>query len=430
MTTSLSALQGRVDTAARAGNLGETLPELDSAIAAYPARADVRMLRAMVLLSLKRHTDALGDLDRILELDPVADAARFQRALTLFGQERLDQALDDFLQLTCRRPETVEPWANAGVILLRMDRFLEAVPLLRQATQLAPGHAGLRRSLANALVGAGVVDEAIGLYESVLRATPSDPATLTDYAMALLGIGRPQAAHGHLQAALKLDPCDQTALAGLYLSANELGMHAIVDELVDYRRLLWYGTPWQAAALDRPALRDAVLAHPGLVWQPSGRATHQGHQSPMLDLTPGSPFARFGDLVRQLVGERLDALRSDPTLKTRPWVGTLPDRWRLQAWCTVLSGGGRQTPHIHPSGRLSGVYYLDTGTDVEVDAGALVFGQPPRGIATTVPARVHSVVPKDDHACCFPSYFFHHTEPFSGTRGPRISLAFDVLPDA
>jgi len=430
MKDDISALQAHIEAATRAGNPAGALPRMDAAVVASPQRADLHFLRATVLLSAGRYGAALEDLDRALEIDPTADAARFQRALTLAGLERPGEALDDFLLLTRRHPETVESWANAGMLLLRMDRFDEAIPLLREAVRLGPGHLPLRRSLANALSGAGATDEAMHLYDSVVRATPHHPAALTDYAMALLGAGRPHAAHAHLLSALKVAPSDQTALAGLYLSANELGLHDIVNLLIDYPRLLSMATRPPATELDRDALRSAVLSHPGLVWQPAGRSTWRGRQSPMLDLSPGSPFAEFGRVVHQAVSDRLAALRSDPALRSHPWVRTLPARWRLQAWCTVLDSGGRQTPHIHPAGRLSGVYYLDIGDVPDAGAGTLTFGHAPADVAADAQPRLRPVSPKEDWICCFPSYFFHHTEPFQGTAGPRISLAFDVVPVA
>lgn len=424
----LSAIRDEINAAVQTGNVAHALTRLDAALSAAPQRADIRMLRVMVLLSLNRYSNALEDLDLVLLADPNSDSARFQRAVTLFGQERLGEALDDFMLLSQRRPETVEPWANAGVILLRMQRPAEAIPLLREAVRLRPDSVSLRRSLANALSGIGVVNEAIQLYESAIRESPDDPASLTDYAMALLAMGKPGPAHAQLLAALRIDRSDQTALAGIYLSANELGLHDVVDRLTHYSALLWVGMRPDTATLDREALRSAVLAHPGLVWQPAGRSTHHGHQSPMLDLSPGSPFAAFGQFVHQVVGERLTALRSEPSLRGHPWMMTLPMHWHLQAWCTVLDSGGRQTPHIHPAGRLSGVYYLDTGNASQADAGTLVFGHAPDDIKTSARPRVHSISPKNDQICLFPSYFFHHTEPFQGTHGPRISLAFDVIP--
>lgn len=429
MSDSITALRAYLDSAARAGNIGTALPRLQAAVDSSPQEPEIHFLHASVLLSLERHEGALDALGRALEIAPEFDAARFQRALMLFARERLADALDDFLQLTRSRPTTVEPWANAGVILLRMDRFAEAIPLLREAVRLQPRHAALRRSLANALRGAGVVAEAMALYASVLRDTPNDPAALTDYAMALLGIGEARTAHAQLLAALRIDPSDQTALAGLYVSANELGMQEIVDRLIDYGELLWVGMGADHGSLDTAGLRRAVLSHPGLVWQPAGRSTLQGRQSPMLDLVSPSPFSEFGRLVSEVVSTRFSTLRNSVRSRRHPWVTSLPTRWRIQAWCTVLDSGGRQTPHIHPSGRLSGVYYLDTGDAPEGEAGTLTFGRAPDDIQTSAQPRLHSVLPKHDQFCCFPSYFFHNTEPFRGTNGPRISLAFDVIPE-
>src|SRR5690606_1463553 len=80
-----------------------------------------------------------------------------QRALTLAGLERPGEALEDFLELSRRRPEKVESWANAGMILLRMERYAEAIPHLRRAAQMSPANMQLRRSLANALSGNGAL---------------------------------------------------------------------------------------------------------------------------------------------------------------------------------------------------------------------------------------------------------------------------------
>src|SRR5690606_7693870 len=271
-----------------------------------------------VLLALQRPAPALADLDQLLAVDPAADPARFQRALTLAGLERPGEALEDFLELSRRRPEKVESWANAGMILLRMERYAEAIPHLRRATQMSPANMRLRRSLANALSGNGALAEAMPLFESVVRATPRDPAALTDYAMALMSAGRPRDALAQLLAALRVDPTAQTALEGLYLSGNELGMGELVDQLMDYPRLLSPTPRPEGIALDREALRAAVLAHPGLVWQPAGRSTWQGRPSPMLELSPGSPSAALGAVVRHEEDERPAAARAGTALRGGP----------------------------------------------------------------------------------------------------------------
>jgi len=50
-----------------------------------------------------------------------------------------------------------------------------------------------------------------------------------------------------------------------------------------------------------------------------------------------------------------------------------PARWRLHGWAVVLRSGGYQTPHIHPDGIVSGVYYVrvpDTVRDATGEAAA------------------------------------------------------------
>lgn len=428
MPVDLSLLQTRIEAARQSGDVGLALPLLDEAVGTAPDHAGLRILRAVTRTSAGRFGGALEDFNHVLAQDQDMDVARFHRALLLFGQDRLGEALEDFIQLSRRRPETVEPWANGGMILTRMRRFAEAVPMLRVAVRLSPAHRALQRALANALRGAGEVDEAMQLYDAVARAMPNDPAALTDHGMALLGRGDAKGAHARFLRTLEIAPADQAALAGLYLSANELGQHELVNLLMDTEQLLAIRKRPESIPLDRDALRTAVLSHPGLVWQPAGRSTFNGEQSPMLDLSPGSAFAEFGQFIQQMVGQRLAELRDDAALRDHPWVRRLPQRWRLQAWCTVLTTGGRQTPHIHPAGRLSGVYYLDVGVSEPAHSGILNFGQAPEDAGVKQAGKCHQVPPQEDYLCSFPSYFFHHTEPFQGTGAPRISLAFDVLP--
>ena len=60
-----------------------------------------------------------------------------------------------------------------------------------------------------------------------------------------------------------------------------------------------------------------------------------------------------------------------------------PRNWTLRLWGTVLQKDGRQTPHIHPLGWMSGVYYAKVPKDIVGDPGEngwLEFGPPPTQI--------------------------------------------------
>lgn len=420
------------DTAAREAraalqrsDVHAALSILDAALADASDHAALLALRGAARARARLFDAAIADFSAALLRSPDNPALLFNRALALNASERAEEALTDFNAVLRIDPGATEAFVNAGVILQRLARHDEAIPYLQRAHAAAPGDARILRSLGNALRGSGRRDEGLDLLAEAERRTPADPAALTDHAVALLGAGRADEARVRFARALALDPRDQTAMAGLYLSANDLGDARTVDLLMDPARLLAGGDA--STSIDIDGLREVTLAHPALHWEPAGRSTRGGEQSAMLDLSPGSPFADYGAFIERFVTDRIAAVAADPVLRMHPWGRHVPRSWRLQSWATVLHEGGRQDPHIHPAGWLSGVLYVDAGDATPgPEDGSLLFGHAPPATMVSAP-REHVHTPRTGEALSFPSYWFHHTRPYRGTR-PRISLAFDVMP--
>lgn len=409
-----------------AGDFGQAESILDAGLARRPADTGLRFLRGLARMAAGRPRPALEDFDAVLLDEPERVPALFNRALALFLLERLDEALATMRRVCELSPGSADAWANLGILYMRQERWREAIDALEQADRLAPGRAPLLRSLGNALASAGRIEDALPLYARADALVPDDPDTLLDYGLALFKAGRPVDARRRYERAARIRPGDQTALAGLYLVAQQTGDAACAARLMDYDRLLGHGRYPASDPCDIDALRTAVLDHPELVWEPAGRSTTGGQQTAKLDLRPGSAFAGFAEAIRRFVAARLRDLGGRAELDGHPWLAGMPGEWHLQAWATVLHEGGHQTPHIHPAGWMSGVFYLDAGTS-SVDGGCIVFGHPQTGSGLSRPPREHVHVPRSGELIVFPSYFFHHTLPYQGVK-PRISLAFDVLP--
>jgi tetratricopeptide (TPR) repeat protein len=400
---------------------------LDTALAAPHAHPGLLALRGAAHARARHFDAAIADFSAALALTPDNPALLFNRALAYNACERAEDALADFVEVARIDPHAAEASANAGVLLQRLGRHHEAISHLEKARAARPADPRVLRSLGSALRGAGRGDEGLALLAESERLAPGDPAGLTDHAVALLSTGRADEARARFERALRHDPRDQTALAGLYMSANDLGDTATAALLMDYDHLLGGARIGAADGVDVDALRKAILAHSGLHWEPAGRSTRRGEQSVMLDLSAGSPFAAFAAFVDRFVAARIAAVAADPALASHPWASHAPRRWRLQSWATVLHEDGHQDPHIHPAGWLSGVVYVDAGDAAPgPEDGSLVFGHPPPATMVSAP-REHVHTPRTGSLTSFPSYFFHHTRPYRGTR-PRISLAFDVLP--
>jgi len=400
---------------------------LDQALSLTPHDPEQRFLRGMLHVIAQRNLQALEDFDVALQVAPHVPPLLFNRGLVFFRMERMEQALADFELLSHLEPASADTWTNIGLIHARSGRPQAALENLQRAERLRPGDPVILRGIANALRETGQLQAAADVHQRVMSATPNDPAALTDYALCLLAQGDIQRADTLYQRVLQFDPGDQTALAGLYMTGKELGDHARVEQLMDYNHLLDSDDALADAMSDLSALRELTLAHEDLIWEPAGRSTSRGRQSPMLDLSHDPELRRFEQLLLRAVQSRMRALNAAARLSNHPWMRGHPPRWRLQSWITVLDQGGHQAPHIHPAGWLSGVFYVDAGQPTTPAAGNLLFGHPQEGLPFQSPDLEHRLVPGSGTVVTFPSYFFHNTVAYQGPS-PRISIAFDVIP--
>ena len=86
----------------------------------------------------------------------------------------------------------------------------------------------------------------------------------------------------------------------------------------------------------------------------------------------------------------------------------------LVAWAIVMESEGHQVPHIHPTGWISGVYYLrlpdfEAATKKESSAGCLEFGAPPPDIPFDGEPHLKTVQPEECMLVLFPSFFCMYT---------------------
>jgi hypothetical protein len=95
------------------------------------------------------------------------------------------------------------------------------------------------------------------------------------------------------------------------------------------------------------------------------------------------------------------------------------------SWSVRLGPGGRNVPHTHPKGRVSGTLYLQVPEEVRSgeSAGHIQFGVPPEDLQMNLPAYA-TYRPKPGGAVFFPSTMWHSTVPFE--QGERMVIAFDL----
>jgi predicted O-linked N-acetylglucosamine transferase (SPINDLY family) len=194
------------------GKAEAAMAELDSAIRCEPDHVGALRHRGMLHASLGRHREAIADLGRVarvlpaeasaqydlgvafdmahdtasalaqyelaLARDPGLFAARLNRGYALAALERLDQALQNNLDLAQRFPYVPEAHFNLAEVLIALHRPGEALAACDRALAIRPDYAKAHIDRALALAELGRTEEA---QQSLDQARALDPAAVHNF---------------------------------------------------------------------------------------------------------------------------------------------------------------------------------------------------------------------------------------------------------
>ncbi len=470
-------LAGPDDPTAHAG-LASALEQLgrrEEAIAAYgraveikPDFVEAHYNRALALSTGRRFQEAVDGYRRVVALKPDFAESYHNLGICLRLLGRLDEAKQAYGKALALNPRLVQSYNNLSVLLKEQGRFDEAieackrgiacnpdfvechsnlgnlyqltgnyeqaVAAYRRALELRPDFAVAQSNLGEALRDLGRFDQAEAAFRRALQIEPGMLRSYVDLAITLLQKAEPAAALAACEACLERSPGNTAALALQATVLGELAQSGAAQALLDFDRFILQrpvGVPDGYRDLDafNAALVDHARDHASLIYAPTSHTTRGGRQSGELLTEPKGPIAQLEATIMSAVAHYIADLAPGDG---HPFVARRPERWSLNLWATILDSGGRQVPHIHPSGWLSGVYYARVpsgiGDDDDDDhAGWIRFGPSGLDYATTVDAEVRLIEPKEGLMLLFPSYFYHDTLPFEAEE-PRVSFAFDVIP--
>ena len=463
----LGALVNQGIALKQAGRINEAIAAYSQALVVAPAFADGYFNLAIVLSAVGRHGEAEAAYRRAIALKPDLAPAHANLGNTLRDSGRPEAAIESYRQAIVLKPDHLGALVNLGATLGDLGRHDEAAKTFRQALAVDPALVPALGRLSTTLSALGRHDEALAVARRALQDQPASPEGLAGWATALKALGRdeeilaayrtamaasPESDHCynkmaelHLEhgepaealavcdACLKRHPGHVNSLALKSAALGELGDWAQLRQLVDFDRLIlekrWNRAPgFESLGAFNSALTNHVLDHPSLSYEPHGRATRLGRHTGELLVEPKGPIGALEEMICAAVADYDRALSLDPS---HPFLANPPGSWSLNVWAVVLEGQGYQVPHIHPSGWLSGVYYVTLPELIEDpasdQAGWIEFGQPLLHHKVTAQPELRTIKPEPGLMLLFPSYFFHRTLPFKADA-TRISIAFDVMP--
>ena len=170
--------------------------------------------------------DGVTILQRTVAVTGSNPMARELLAYNLAGQDRLEEALEQYRVLQELRPGEPGPRFDAGNTLARLGRSEEAADAYRAALAREPRHAKARLSLALVLSRLGRTVEAVAEYRELLRRAPDFDVARYQFGVTLAAAGRFEEAAGELREFLRRAPGSAEGHYNLGVVLLELGAEA------------------------------------------------------------------------------------------------------------------------------------------------------------------------------------------------------------
>jgi tetratricopeptide (TPR) repeat protein len=121
---------------------------------------------------------------------------------------RLDEALAEFTRAFENNPANAQAANNAAQVLVKLNRFEEAVPLLKDAVGIAPTRWDFRFNLARALFQSGQYEQSVAEYREASRLRPDSYPTVFNLAQALEKAGKEEEALAEFRRGTELAPLE------------------------------------------------------------------------------------------------------------------------------------------------------------------------------------------------------------------------------
>ena len=400
--------------------------------------------------------ESLVAMQRSVELGPMDAEAHYNLGVTLLELGHLVEAEVSYKQALALKPDYAEAYSNLGATLQELGRLAESEESYLQAIKLKPNNAAALNSFGNVLKRQHRLDEAEERYSQAIEISPDFSSALVNRSTlylqkrryeaalkdsdrcstgesralgleALYGLGQIEEIYRRIARFSDLDKNNLRiaafeAFVG-YLEKKETG-HTFCRNPLDF---LHFSSISKHIKHDSEFIEGLIeeLGHYPTIWEPGGKATKNGSQTPTQTNLFETSSGRMGKLKRTIMDE-LDTYVSRFEERQCGLISDWPAEKKLHAWHVALQQKGYQEPHIHTDGWVSGVVYLKVVPSLGKNEGAIEFSlNSERYSNPKIPAVIHQ--PAQGDVILFPSSLHHRTIPFT-TAADRIIISFDLMP--
>ena len=439
------------------GQLHQVLNQIKRLLQQFPNSPILYDMYGVASQGIGRYDDAIASFHKALKIHP-----GFAESYNGLGNVQIEKgdlkaAINSFKQAVAIKPNFADAHNNMGSALNAQGDLQASIDCYERALKIKPDFAEAYFNMGNALQEQGNVEAAIGRFKKALKIKPDFPEAYNNLggALRLTGdlegalrcydklsnqeaigqalecvyiLGKHDKFNERLKTIIKKDPSNIRVAAISAFAAQQIKKKDPYPfcenplELVKFNNIKNHipNPDWFIEAILDEIKNEKAT------WAPKSHTTKGGFR------TSGNLF--FGsclspnikileDIIRKELGSFYSKYYASKDILIRNW----PEEYNLQGWYVRLLQGGYQNSHIHPTGWVSGVFYLKTVKAPVKEEGAIEFGL--HGYDYPVKNQDNPRLlyqPSDGDFVLFPSSLFHRTIPVIKDV-ERCVIAFDLV---
>jgi len=362
-------------------------------IGRQPDKAAGWLALANALSASGAHDEALACLADAIPRFPGDADLQYCQAHTLEARGDMERALEVTKALLTLAPSHRDAYELCCRLTVMLAPNGRVVHDLRQVTMPDDHDGYIMRLQLRAMYRDGAMEELLLQCDRCLALVPGDTSATYFKAIALAKLGRAPEA----RSVLSLDRLVEISM--LSTPAGFPSLQAFCDQLA-----------------------AEISSNRNFVRDPRSKATREGFQTHYLR----SLDAPGVEVLLEQIKSQVEAYSARLGDNDGEFATAKPDNAKLVAWAIASDAEGHQMPHHHPSGWLSGVFYVQGLRRNNAFCGPLILGAVDEDIDP--PWGVREIEPLPGRVVLFPSYVPHATLPPGVGVGRRIVVAFDVAP--
>ena len=446
-------------------NLGATLQELgkfkeaqkylEKELSINPGYIESYYNLGLIMHKLSRPEEAEIFYTKSTKLNPRYFQAYYNLGNLFQELDRPDEAEVNYKMALSIKPDYAEAYYNLGNLFQELDRPDEAEVNYKKTIELQSNFSKAFNSLGVMLQKLGRIKEAEECYKKYIGIEPDGTSEIIsvgstlfengeykkaisyfdDYntqesransLYSLYALGRIDDIYNRIKLKAKLD--DKNLMVAAFSSFISSKQKKDVENNFCKNPLdfIYYSSIENHIEHPRKFITNIVSTLPKIksLWNPANTSVRNGFQTngDIFKTTHKSIF----DLKLIILSE-IDSYHMKFKNESCTFIDNWPIEKNLQGWHIILKEQGFNTPHIHPSGWLSGVIYLEVVPSLEKNEGAIEFSLNGEHYFHNESPKI-TYQPKIGDIIFFPSSLNHKTIPFS-TNKDRVIISFDLLPD-